>query len=84
MVISSLKVWLIFGLNCKNILDNIGCMTCSRDFKYDMINTLWLEKIPTGRNYISDKKIGIVDIPPGYTHSIENLTDGNDEMILLI
>jgi len=32
--------------------------------------------------YVSDKKIEIVDIPPGYTHSIENLTDG--EMILLI
>ncbi|PKM49069.1 MAG: capsular biosynthesis protein [Firmicutes bacterium HGW-Firmicutes-7] len=34
--------------------------------------------------YVSDKKIEIVDIPPGYTHSIENLTDGNGEMILLI
>jgi len=34
--------------------------------------------------YVSDKKIEIVDIPPGYTHSIENLTDGDGEMILLI
>ena len=34
--------------------------------------------------YVSDKKIEVVDIPPGYTHSIENLTDGNSEMILLI
>jgi len=34
--------------------------------------------------YVSDKKIEIVDIPPGYTHSIENLTDGNGEMIILI
>jgi len=34
--------------------------------------------------YISDKKIEIVDIPPGYTHSIENLTGGDGEMILLI
>jgi UDP-2-acetamido-2,6-beta-L-arabino-hexul-4-ose reductase len=34
--------------------------------------------------YVSDKKIEIVDIPPGYTHSIENLTGGNGEMILLI
>jgi len=32
--------------------------------------------------FISDKKIEVIDIPPGYTHSIENL--GNDEMILLI
>ena len=34
--------------------------------------------------YVSDKKIEIVDIPPGYTHSIENLTDGDGEMVLLI
>lgn len=34
--------------------------------------------------YVSDKKIEIVDIPPGYTHSIENLTEGDGEMILLI
>jgi len=34
--------------------------------------------------YTSDKKIEVVDIPPGYTHSIENLTDGDGEMILLI
>ena len=34
--------------------------------------------------YVSDKKIEIVDIPPGYTHSIENLTKGDGEMILLI
>ena len=34
--------------------------------------------------YVSDKKIEIVDIPPGYTHSIENLTGGDGEMILLI
>lgn len=34
--------------------------------------------------YVSDKKIEIIDIPPGYTHSIENLTDGDGEMILLI
>lgn len=34
--------------------------------------------------YVSDKKIETVDIPPGYTHSIENLTDGDGEMILLI
>jgi len=34
--------------------------------------------------YVSDKKIEVIDIPPGYTHSIENLTDGNGEMILLI
>ena len=34
--------------------------------------------------YVSDKKIEIVDIPPGYTHFIENLTEGNSEMILLI
>jgi len=33
---------------------------------------------------VSDKKIEVVDIPPGYTHSIENLTDGDGEMILLI
>jgi UDP-2-acetamido-2,6-beta-L-arabino-hexul-4-ose reductase len=30
---------------------------------------------------VSDKKIEVVDIPPGYTHSIENLSDG--EMIVL-
>jgi len=34
--------------------------------------------------YVSDKKIEVVDIPPGYTHSIENLTDGDGEMLLLI
>jgi len=34
--------------------------------------------------YVSDKKIEVVDIPPGYTHSIENITDGDGEMILLI
>ena len=34
--------------------------------------------------HVSDKKIEIVDIPPGYTHSIENLTEGDGEMILLI
>ncbi|MBU4350691.1 NAD-dependent epimerase/dehydratase family protein [bacterium] len=34
--------------------------------------------------YVSDKKIEVIDIPPGYIHSIENLTDGNGEMILLI
>ena len=34
--------------------------------------------------YVSDKKIEVVDIPPGYTHSIENLTEGDGEMILLI
>ena len=30
---------------------------------------------------VSDEKIEVVDIPPGYTHHIENLTDG--EMIVL-
>ena len=34
--------------------------------------------------YVSDKKIEVVDIPPGYTHSIENITEGDGEMILLI
>jgi UDP-2-acetamido-2,6-beta-L-arabino-hexul-4-ose reductase len=34
--------------------------------------------------HVSDKKIEVIDIPPGYTHSIENLTDGDGEMILLI
>ena len=34
--------------------------------------------------YVSDKKIEVVDIPPGYTHSIENLTESDGEMILLI
>ena len=34
--------------------------------------------------YVSNKKIEVIDIPPGYTHSIENLTDGDGEMILLI
>jgi UDP-2-acetamido-2,6-beta-L-arabino-hexul-4-ose reductase len=34
--------------------------------------------------YVSGKKIEIVDIPPGHTHSIENLTEGDGEMILLI
>lgn len=31
--------------------------------------------------HVSGKNIEVVDIPPGYTHSIENL--GNDEMIVL-
>jgi UDP-2-acetamido-2,6-beta-L-arabino-hexul-4-ose reductase len=34
--------------------------------------------------YVSGGKTEIIDIPPGYTHSIENLTDGDGEMILLI
>ncbi len=34
--------------------------------------------------YASDKKIEVVDIPPGYTHCIENLTEDEGEMILLI
>jgi UDP-2-acetamido-2,6-beta-L-arabino-hexul-4-ose reductase len=34
--------------------------------------------------YVSNKKIEAIDIPPGYTHSIENLTEGGGEMILLI
>ena len=34
--------------------------------------------------YVSDKKMEVIDIPPGYAHSIENLTDGDGEMILLI
>ena len=34
--------------------------------------------------YVSGEKTEIIDIPPGYTHSIENLTDGDGEMILLI
>jgi len=34
--------------------------------------------------YVSDKKMEVIDIPPGYAHSIVNLTDGNGEMILLI
>jgi UDP-2-acetamido-2,6-beta-L-arabino-hexul-4-ose reductase len=34
--------------------------------------------------YVSDKKLEVIDIPPGYAHSIENLTDGDGEMILLI
>lgn len=34
--------------------------------------------------YVSDKKMEVIDIPPGYTHCIENLTDGDGEMILLI
>jgi len=34
--------------------------------------------------HVSDKKIEVIDIPPGYTHSIKDLTDGDDEMILLI
>jgi len=34
--------------------------------------------------YVSSEKIEIVDIPPGYTHCIENLTDGDGELILLI
>jgi len=34
--------------------------------------------------YVSDKKIEVVDIPPGYTHSIENLTEDDGEMILLL
>lgn len=32
--------------------------------------------------YVSDEKLEVVDIPPGYTHNIENLSD--DEMILVI
>ncbi len=32
--------------------------------------------------YVSDEKIEVIDIPPGYTHNIENLS--KDEMILLI
>jgi UDP-2-acetamido-2,6-beta-L-arabino-hexul-4-ose reductase len=31
--------------------------------------------------FVSEKKIEVVDIPPGYTHSIENLSD--EEMIVL-
>lgn len=31
--------------------------------------------------YVSDERIEIVDIPPGYTHSIENLSD--DEFIVI-
>ncbi|MCW1306116.1 MAG: NAD-dependent epimerase/dehydratase family protein [Candidatus Parvarchaeota archaeon] len=31
--------------------------------------------------HVSDQKIEIVDIPPGYTHSIQNV--GNEEMIVL-
>jgi len=31
--------------------------------------------------YVSGEQIEVIDIPPGYTHSIENL--GNDEMIVL-
>lgn len=31
---------------------------------------------------VSDKEMNVVDIPPGYAHSIENI--GDDEMILLI
>jgi len=34
--------------------------------------------------YVSGEKTEIIDIPPGYTHSIENLTDDDGEMILLI
>ncbi len=34
--------------------------------------------------YVSGKKKEIVDIPPGYTHSIENLTESHGEMTLLI
>jgi len=34
--------------------------------------------------HVSDKKIEVIDIPPGYTHSIKNLTDSDGEMILLI
>lgn len=34
--------------------------------------------------YVSDKKMEVIDIPPGYTHSIENLTDVDGEMVLLI
>jgi len=34
--------------------------------------------------YVSGEKTEIIDLPPGYTHSIENLTDGDGEMILLI
>lgn len=32
--------------------------------------------------YVSDERLEVVDIPPGYTHNIENLSD--DEMILFI
>jgi len=31
--------------------------------------------------YVSDENMEVVDIPPGYTHSVENLSDG--EMIVL-
>jgi UDP-2-acetamido-2,6-beta-L-arabino-hexul-4-ose reductase len=31
---------------------------------------------------VSDKELSVIDIPPGYVHSIENI--GNEEMILLI
>ena len=34
--------------------------------------------------YVSDKKMKVIDIPPGYAHSIKNLTGGDGEMILLI
>jgi UDP-2-acetamido-2,6-beta-L-arabino-hexul-4-ose reductase len=34
--------------------------------------------------YVSGEKTEIIDLPPGYTHSIENLTDGDGEMVLLI
>ena len=34
--------------------------------------------------YVSGEKIETVDIPPGCTHSIENLTETDGEMILLI
>lgn len=34
--------------------------------------------------YVSDKKLEVVDIPPGYTHSIKNITHGDGKMILLI
>jgi len=34
--------------------------------------------------HVSDKKIEIIDIPPGYAHSVENLTDVDGEMVLLL
>jgi UDP-2-acetamido-2,6-beta-L-arabino-hexul-4-ose reductase len=43
-----------------------------------------LRNILTGEEIsynVSDKKIEVVDIPPGYTHSIENI--GNEDMIVL-
>lgn len=34
--------------------------------------------------FVSDKQLEIIDVPPGYTHSIENMTDGDGEIIFLI